>query len=281
VGVRATPTFFINGRRMEGAQSLDLFQQTIDEEIAKAAALTARGVPAEDVYATLMKGALEKGPPVPAAAHPAAIASAAGVAAPEPGCGEPGGDCGCKGHEIEEPDPGLVEDVPVGAAPVRGPARAPVTVVVYSDFECPFCQRSEATLRALSEQYGDRLRIAWKNHPLPMHANARAAAKAALAAGDQGKFWEYHDVLFAHQDALDPASLERYAADLGLDVERFRRAMAEGRTEAAIASDEAEGTRLGVTGTPLFFVNGRRIIGAQPLARFQASVELALADGRR
>jgi protein-disulfide isomerase len=281
LGVRATPTFFVNGRRIEGAQSIDLFQQAIDEELARAEALTARGVRAEDVYATLMKGALEKAPAVPATAHPAAVAPAAAPPGAKPGCEAPGGDCGCQGHAVEAPDPGVIEDVPVGAAPVRGPDRAPVTVVVYSDFECPFCQRSEATLRALADQYGGKVRLAWKNRPLPMHANARAAAKAALAAGEQGKFWEYHDALFAHQNALDPASLERYAADLGLDVDRFRRAMASDRTEAAVAADDAEATRLGVTGTPSFFVNGRRIIGAQPLAKFQANVELALADAHR
>ena len=286
LGVRATPTFFVNGRRIEGAQSIDLFQQTIDEELAKADALTARGVRPEDVYPTLMKDAVEKGPPAPAPAPkgPQVAALAAKGPAPaaeEPGCGAPGGDCGCKGDHVEEADPGVVEDVPVGTAPVKGPDGAAVTIVVFSDFECPFCAHSEVTLRTLADQYGGKVRVAWKNHPLPMHPGARLAAKAALAAGDQGKFWEYHDALFSHQDALDQASLERYAKDLGLDVPRFLRVMADGGTEAAIARDEAEATRLGVTGTPSFFVNGRKIIGAQPLARFQSEMERALAEARR
>ncbi len=283
--VRGTPTFFINGRRIDGAQSIDVFQQTIDEELARAAALTAGGVRPEDVYATLMKNAVEKGPPAPPlAARPAGVAAApAASAAAKPGCDAPGGDCGCNGNgnDEAEAEPGPVEDVPVGAAPVRGDARAPVTIVVFSDYECPFCQRSEATLRALSQQYGGQVRFAFKDRPLPIHASARAAARAARAAGDQGKFWEYHDALFAHQDALDPASLERYAAELGLDVERFRRSLAAASTDAAIAADEKEATRLGVQGTPTFFVNGRRVIGAQPLARFQSSVEQALAEARR
>jgi protein-disulfide isomerase len=283
LGVLATPTFFVNGRRIEGAQTIDLFQQTIDEELAKAESLTTRGVRPEDVYATLMKDAVEKGPPakIAAAAPGAAAPGAPAAAAPaRAGCEAPGADCGCAGHDAEDLDPGRVEEVPVGASPVRGPQRAPVTVVVFSDFQCPFCQRSEATLRALVEQYGTRVRLVFKNHPLPMHPSARAAARAALAAGEQGKFWEYHDVLFAHIDALDPASLERYARDLGLDVERFRRTMGDARTDAAIDADEAEATRLGVAGTPTFFVNGRRLIGAQPLVKFQAATELALADGR-
>jgi protein-disulfide isomerase len=287
LGVRATPTFFVNGRRIEGAQTIDLFQQTIDEELTKAEALTARGVRPEDVYATLMKDAVEKGPPAKVVAPPAGAAPKVGggptdtpPAGARAGCEVPGGDCGCAGHDAEEPDPGRIEEVPVGASPTRGPQRAPVTVVVFSDFQCPFCQRSEATLQALVEQYGTRVRLVFKNHPLPMHPSARAAARAALAAGEQGKFWEYHDALFAHQDALDPAALERCARDLGLDVDRFRRMMGDARTDLAIEADEGEATRLGVTGTPTFFVNGRRVIGAQPLVRFQSAVELALADGR-
>jgi protein-disulfide isomerase len=282
LGVRGTPTFFVNGRRIQGAQSIDLFKQTIDEELVRAETLVAGGVRPENVYSTLMKDAVEHGPAAPAAAPVAAAApGAAAPAEAKPGCDNPSGDCGCAGHDAEEPDLGHIEDVPVGTAPARGPERAPVTIVVFSDFECPFCQRTEATMHALEAQYGTRVRLAWKNHPLPIHASARAAAKASLAAAEQGKFWEYHDALFAHQDALDQASLERYAKDVGLDAERFRRVMADPATEAAVARDEAEGLRLGVTGTPTFFVNGRRVIGAQPLPTFQNAVELALGDARR
>jgi protein-disulfide isomerase len=286
LAITGTPTFFVNGRRIAGAQPIDVFQKAIAEEIDKAEGLVAKGVLPEDVYATLQKDAEAKAPapkappgavaqaPVPGATAPAhALPAGAG-----PGCEGP--DCGCKGEEPEE-YPGRVENVPIGAAPVKGAMRAPVTVVVFGDFECPFCLRSEATLRALAEQYGTKVKIAWKHVPLPMHPSARAAAKAAYAAGEQGKFWEYHDALFAHQDALDPASLERYAKDLGLDVDRFRATTANSRTESAIASDEADAANLGVTGTPTFFVNGRRLAGAQPLHKFQAKVELALADGAR
>src|SRR6185312_12367062 len=197
LGVTGTPTFFVDGRKIVGAQPIDVFQQTIDEEIAKAEALTARGVRPEDVYATLMKGALDKAP-APAVAKRSAAAVPPGSvdhAAGKAGCDAPGGDCGCKGGDVEEADPGPAVEVSVGGAPIRGDVGAPVTVVVFSDFECPFCARSEATLRALMEQYGGKVRLAWKNHPLPFHASARLAAKAALAAGEQGKFWEYHDVL--------------------------------------------------------------------------------------
>jgi protein-disulfide isomerase len=117
----------------------------------------------------------------------------------------------------------------------------------------------------------------WKNHPLAFHDRAHLAAKAALAAHDQGKFWEYQGALFAHQDALDRASLERYADELGLNPRRFHAALEGIRLDAAVDADEAEADRLGIKGTPTFFVNGRRVIGAQPLAKFKELVEEALA----
>jgi protein-disulfide isomerase len=227
-----------------------------------------------------MKDAVEKGPPPQAKAAPGGGPSPAPAAAGKPACDAPGGDCGCKGNEEDEGEV-RVEEVRLGASPVLGPARAPVTIVIFTDFECPFCRRSEDTLRAVADQYGSRVRFVFKNQPLPMHPSARPAARAALAAGEQGKFWEYHDLLFSHQDALDPASLDRYAKDLGLDLDRFHKAMADARTDAAIDADVAEATRLGVMGTPTFFVNGRRVIGAQPLPKFQSRVELALAEDRR
>ena len=250
LGVEGTPAFFVNGRKIQGAQSIDAFRATIDEELAKADALVARGVRPEELYATIMKGAVA-GTEV-AAARPAAAGNA-----PEAnkGCDHPDGDCGgCKGEDVEDPTPARVEDVPVGAAPVRGPAQAPLTVVVFSDFECPFCARSEATLRTFEQEYPGRVRFAFKNQPLPFHEHARLAAKAALAAGEQGKFWEYHDALFAHQGALDAAALERDAESLGLDMPRFRKALESDRLEAALVADAAEATRLGVQGTPTFFI---------------------------
>jgi protein-disulfide isomerase len=153
-----------------------------------------------------------------------------------------------------------------------------VTVAVFSDFQCPFSARVETTLRALEREYAGRVRVAFRNQPLPMHDQARLAAKAAIAADEQGKFWEYHDALFAHQGAQDRPSLDRYAATVGLDVRRFDRVLDSPETEARVAADEAQATRLGVTGTPTTFVNGRRVVGAQPIATFRAAVERALAE---
>jgi protein-disulfide isomerase len=275
LGVEGTPAFFVNGRKIQGAQSIDVFRAAIDEELAKAKAMVARGVRPEDVYATIMKSAVAEAAPAAKAAPPGEAAAA------NKDCDAPGADCGCK-REPDADDTAIppVEEVSPGAAPVRGPDRAPLTVIAFSDFECPFCARSEATLRAIEQEYRGRVRFAFKNQPLPFHEHARLAAKAALAAGEQGKFWEYHDALFAHQDALEPAALERYAEGLGLDLPQFRQALASDRLDEALVADAAEAAKLGVTGTPTFFVNGRRIRGAQPIAKFRALAEAALADGR-
>src|SRR5581483_2482422 len=109
----------------------------------------------------------------------------------------------------------------VGDAPVKGPRDAPVTLLEFSDFQCPFCGRVGPTLKQLEDEYKGKLRIAFKNRPLPFHQNAQLAAEAALAAGDQGKFWEMHDKLFANQQALERADLEPYAQEIGLNVNQF------------------------------------------------------------
>jgi protein-disulfide isomerase len=143
--------------------------------------------------------------------------------------------------------------------------------VLFSDYECPFCARAEPIVRSLEQAHPGDVRVVFKNMPLPMHAHASLAAKAALAAGEQGKYWEYHDVLFAHQSALDRASLERYAADIGLDARRFARDLDDARLEARLEADVADADALGIKGTPTLFVNGRRIVGAQPLATLEGA----------
>ena len=252
-GVTGTPTFFVNGRRIAGAQPMETFRAIIDEELAKARALVARGVRREDVYAAVLRDALPLAPEGPSR---------------EPDA------------PFEPARPEQARFLGVGGAPLRGPPRAPVTVVVFSDFECPFCARATATLRELEEAFSGKLRIAYKQRPLPMHPHARLAARASLAAHAQGKFWEYHDLLFSHRDALDRASLERYARDVGLDAVRFGRDLESPDVDARLAADEADARGLGAEGTPTFYVNGRRIVGAQPIATFKAAVERALAEDK-
>ncbi len=241
LGASGTPTFFVNGRRLMGARPYEQFRALVEEERARAREVVARGVAREQVYGVLM------------AAAPLYVAQA-----PAP--------------EIDE---GAL-DVAVDDAPARGPARAPVTIALFSDFECPYCVKAEATLRALEAAYPGKVKIAFRHRPLPMHDHARAAAKASLAAEAQGRFWEYHDVLIAHRDALDRTSLEGYATALGLDVKRFARDLDDPRLEARVSADEKQAARLHVDGTPTAFVNGRRITGAQPIAVYRAAVERAL-----
>jgi protein-disulfide isomerase len=267
--VTGTPAFFVNGRRIVGAQPAAAFRAAIDQAAAQAEALVARGVRREDVYAKILEMAA---PAVPRA-----------KAAPKPGeahgdgkpCGA-GEDCGCHANDDASADSQVV-DVELGAAPSRGPAAAPVTLVVFTDFECPFCKKAEETVRAMEKAYSGKLKIVYKSAPLPFHEHARLAAKAALAANRQGKFFEYRDALFEHQDALDRDALVGYAAALGLDVERFRADLDDKALDAAIDADGAQVEKLAVKGTPTFFVNGRRVIGAQPEGVFRATIDTALA----
>ena len=240
VGATGTPTFFINGRQLFGAMPFETFKPIIDEEIAKASKLLAAGTKPEKLYEKL----LEQN-----------VASAGDSAK-------------------------SVKKIDIASAPVKGPKNAPVTIVEFSDFQCPFCGRAVPTLRTIEEQYGNKVKVAFKNQPLPMHPNARPAAAAAMAANEQGKFWEYHDKLFANQQALDRASLEKYAAEVGLDMPKFKAALDTNKFEPRITADVTEATRAGVDGAPTFFINGRELVGAQPVEAFKAIIddELKKAD---
>jgi protein-disulfide isomerase len=185
--------------------------------------------------------------------------------------------CDCKvAATPPAPTPAARVAIEVGESPTRGPRNARVTLVVFTDFECPFCAKAAPRLQALADKYRGDVKVVFKNQPLPMHDRARVAAKAALAADEQGKFWEMHDALFSSR-ALDPVSLEATATELGLDVTKWRSAMTSDAVERRIAADVVEAHRLDVTGTPTFFVNGRRIVGAQPLEVFSAAIEEELA----
>jgi protein-disulfide isomerase len=244
LGATGTPTFFVNGRVVRGAQPLDVFKQTIDQELAKAEAMVKQGVRPGEVYARIIEKGLANAP---------AFAPRATV--PEP-----------PSTEVKQ------MNIPADA-PQKGSRNAKVTVVAFSDFQCPFCTRGEASIKQLQETYGDKVRVVFRNMPLPFHKDARLAAAAALAAHEQGKFWEYHDTLFANQQALDRASLEGHAQKLGLDMARFKSALDTNKFEQTIVADVAEAQRLGVTGTPTFFVNGRALIGAKPFDAFKTLVD--------
>jgi protein-disulfide isomerase len=173
-------------------------------------------------------------------------------------------------------------EVPIAASdPATGPASAPVTLIEFSDFQCPFCQRVEPTLKELRTKYGDKLRIVWKDFPLTqIHPQAFKAGEAGHCAGDQGKYWEFHDRLFANQQALMPADLKKHAADLGLDAASFGTCLDSSKYGERVRDGVALGDRLGVNSTPTIFINGRRFSGAQPLDVFVAAIDEELARGR-
>lgn len=145
---------------------------------------------------------------------------------------------------------------------IQGPIDAPVALVEYGDYECPYCGDAYPVVKAIQERLGDRLCFAFRNFPLAnMHPHAAHAAEAAEAAGAQGRFWEMHDMLFENQDALDDANLAEYASALGLDVSRFTDEVRSGAHTLRVREDFRSGARNGVNGTPTFFVNGVRYDG--------------------
>jgi protein-disulfide isomerase len=176
--------------------------------------------------------------------------------------------------------------VAVGEAnnPAKGPAGAPVTVVEFSDFQCPYCARVTPTLKKLEEAYPGKIRIVFRDLPLlNLHKNAGVAAEAAQCANDQGKFWEMHDRLFANQAKLTAPELKEHAVAIGLQAEPFNQCLDSGKYTAEWKKDSEEATRLGLSGTPAFFINGRLLSGAQPYESFVQVIEeeLALAAAKK
>ena len=165
-----------------------------------------------------------------------------------------------------------------GDDPSAGSATAPVTLVEYSDFQCPFCGRVMPTLKELRTKYGDKVRVVWKDFPLTqIHPQAFVAAQAGNCAREQGKFWEYHDRLFANQQALQPEFLKKYAAEVGLDAAKFNACLDSSKYEARVQESLSTGNRLGITSTPTVYVNGRMVNGAQPIDVFQTIIDDELA----
>ncbi len=151
-----------------------------------------------------------------------------------------------------------------------------VSIVEFADFQCPFCARQAPELRRLQAEYGGRVSVVFKNFPLPIHAHARAAHQAALAAGEQGKFWEMHDLIYAHPGHLSAADFDHYADLLGLDKDRFHSALRGGAANTVIEADLAEGKKLGIAATPTLLVDGHRLQGAQTYAALKRITEAEL-----
>ena len=173
-------------------------------------------------------------------------------------------------------EPFRVEVAAVG--PSKGPEDAPVTIVEFSDFECPFCNRVNASMEKIRETYGDKVRIVFRQFPLQIHENARKAGEASLCAEEQGRFWEMHDALFAEQKNLGGDGLKSIAAGIeGLDTEAFGACLDSGEYAEAVQKDLEEGARAGVASTPAFFINGRYLSGAQPFEKFAEIIDDELA----
>jgi protein-disulfide isomerase len=249
LGVRGTPAYFVNGVSISGAQPAAAFVEVIDRELTEATSLVKAGMPAARVYA---------------------FRAAKNVAATPPP--KPDADA----DEAEDTTP---RRVPVAGSPSRGPANALVTIVEFSDFQCPFCARVEPTLQKLAAEYGDKVRIVWKNDPLPFHKRAEPAAELALFARAQkgdAAFWQVHDLLF-QAPSLEDADLRAVAEKVGLDGAAAMRAVQKHEHRASIEADTDLADDVGASGTPHFFVNGRRLVGAQPIERFRALVDAELA----
>lgn len=169
-------------------------------------------------------------------------------------------------------------NVPVAAGdPVRGGANATVTIVEFSDFQCPFCQRVNPTLAKLRETYGDRIKLVFKDYPLPNHPQAPKAAEAARCAGEQNKFWEMHDAMFANQRALEVPALKQTARSIGINGAAFDSCLDTGKHADTVAKNAALGEQMGVNSTPTLYINGRQVLGAMPFEVFKAVIDEELA----
>ncbi len=177
---------------------------------------------------------------------------------------------------LQEPEPVRIP-VSSGEAFVKGPKEAPVTIIEFSDFQCPFCRTVVPTVKELIRQYPTTLRWAFRDFPIAsLHPKAPKAAEAARCAGEQGKFWEYHDLLFDSQTQATVEDFKQFADQLKLDPKNFEQCLDSGKQQAAVQSDVEEGARLGITGTPTFFINGRMLVGAQSLESFRRIIEAEL-----
>jgi protein-disulfide isomerase len=172
-------------------------------------------------------------------------------------------------------------DVPVIGAPAKGAENAQVTIVKFEDFQCPFCKQAQPILTEILSRYNGKVRLVHKDLPLDsIHPQARQAAEAARCAGDEGKYWHFHDKLYASSPKIATADLNSYAKEVGLNQELFEKCLSGGKYKASVQKDLNDGTVLGLTGTPGFFVNGREIIGTQPFEAFAALIDEELA-GRK
>jgi protein-disulfide isomerase len=246
LGVSGTPTFFLNGRPVHGNQSLKTFAELVDQELVRAARHPGG-------YAALVAAGKPTAEPTTDAMGERPRAFQA-MTLYRVGLGLPG-------HQI-------------------GPDDAPVTIVVWSDFQCPFCARQASVLAHLREKYGHDVRVVYRHLAMEFHRNAALAAEAGVAAAEQGKFWAFHDQVFADFGHLERADLERFAQAAGLDLARFRAALDDRRYHDAIVAEAAAAEAFGVDGTPMMFINGTALGGARDADTMDRVVDAHLVRTR-
>ncbi|MEY3012036.1 MAG: hypothetical protein RIT45_771 [Pseudomonadota bacterium] len=295
LGVAGTPSYLVNGALLQGAQSKETWEGVFKTQAEVAAELLGKGEKPEGLLKALVernspkrapfyaKHVLE-GQPAPKVPVPAKVVRKSGVvgATIQPagaGGAMPVGQRLQFGRDPREED--AVWRVLVRADdPIRGPAAALVTVVVFGDFECPHTRALQPTLKSLTDEYGNKVRVVWKHNPQPIHENAMLAAKASEAARAQGKFWEMHDQLFS-TEKLSLEGIGALAAAAGLDIDRFRTSMAASGVDEHIRGDLEQVEALAVRGTPNLYVNGRLIIGAPNLDALKKVVDAEAARAKK
>ncbi len=242
VEARGTPHFFVNGRRLSGAQPFDAFKKLIDEQLAKAKALVAKGTPRSKVYEEIMKTGKEPPPP--------------------------------EKKDVPKPD---------ADAPWKGGANAKVVIQEFSDYQCPFCKRVEPTMDQIKKEYGNKVKIVWRDLPLPFHKEAPLAAEACREAhaqkGNDG-YWKCHAKLFETQADLKRPALDKVATDLGLDMGKFKAALDNRTHKAKVEKDAQIANKAGISGTPAFVINGYYLSGAQPFPAFKKLINRALKEAK-
>ena len=177
--------------------------------------------------------------------------------------------------------PKMSIDLKIGDSVVWGNKDAKVTIVEFSDFQCPFCSRGANSVDEIKKKYKGKVKIAFKHFPLPMHPDAKPASEAALCVNAEGgadKFWKYHDMLFKNQDKLDPANLEKFAKDVGVNVDKFKECFGSKKFASAVEADMQYGEKIGVRSTPTFFINGQLISGAVPIEQFSEVIDESLKN---
>ncbi|HVU06090.1 MAG TPA: thioredoxin domain-containing protein [Polyangiaceae bacterium] len=251
VGANGTPAFRINGVTVSGAVPFDNFKKVIDQQLEEAAKLQKSGTKPQDLYTALSKK-FYQAPEAPAAGDKKPAAA-------------------------PEEDDKTVWKVPVDPKdPVRGPEDALVTIVEWSDFQCPFCKRVEATMKQIVSTYPQDVRIIWKDNPLPFHNRAKPAAtlaKMALEQKGQKGFWAAHDAMYGEGGDLEDAGLEKIATSIGLAWPSVKAAIDQDKYKDQFAASVDLATDLNARGTPHFFINGRRLSGAQPFENFKKMID--------